>query len=200
MSTVGTLHQKLVYSRRTKVLASELANAIPANSLSILDVGCGDGTIDSLILQHRPGLSITGLDVLVRPKTFIPVWKFDGTRLPYDDQSFDVVMFADVLHHTTDPECLLREAKRVAKVAVVLKDHTRDGFLSNLTLRFMDWVGNAHHNVVLPYNYWPRSRWMLSFQSIGLNIQRWNETLGLYPAPASWVFERRLHFVACLTV
>jgi len=200
VSTVGTLHQKLVYSRRTKVLASELANAIPANSLSILDVGCGDGTIDSLILQHRPGLSITGLDVLVRPKTFIPVWKFDGTRLPYDDQSFDVVMFADVLHHTTDPECLLREAKRVAKVAVVLKDHTRDGFLSNLTLRFMDWVGNAHHNVVLPYNYWPRSRWMLSFQSIGLNIQRWNETLGLYPAPASWVFERRLHFVACLTV
>jgi ubiquinone/menaquinone biosynthesis C-methylase UbiE len=50
-------------------------------------------------------------------------------------------MFVYVLHHTNDPEVLLREAQRVALKAVVLKDHTRNGLLAYTTLRFMDWVG-----------------------------------------------------------
>ena len=101
--------------------------------------------------------------------------------------SVDVVMFADVLHHTSDPEVLLREAQRVARQAVVLKDHTRDGLLAYTTLRFMDWVGNAHHGVVLPYNYWPEARWKTAFASLGLKIQKWQSKIPLYPWPASLV-------------
>src|SRR5262245_22784366 len=103
------------------------------------------------MLENRPDISIRVIDVLVRPNTQIPVDRFNGKHLPHADKSFDVVCFVDVLHHTNDPATLLREARRVARKLVVLKDHTMDGIFAYHTLRFMDWVGNAHHGVALPY-------------------------------------------------
>ena len=126
MGAVGALHSKLVFKRRTRALADALSQAIPPDARTVLDVGCGDGTIARLIQQRRPDLSILGTDVLARPHTHIPVALFDGQRLPFLDGAFDVVMFVDVLHHTDDPTILLREAKRVSRGSVVLKDHTSD--------------------------------------------------------------------------
>src|SRR5262249_21303406 len=135
--------------------------------------------------------------VLVRPTTHIPVKPFAGTNIPHPDASFDAVMFVDVLHHTDDPNVLLREAKRVGRT-IVLKDHFRDGVLANETLRFMDWVGNAHHGVVLPYNYWPRATWDAAFRALAMKPVDLRVELGLYPFPASLIFERGLHFVTRL--
>ncbi len=200
MNPVGALHGQLVFKRRVRVLAEAIAGAIPAGARDVLDVGCGDGTIAALLQQHRPELSVTGVDVMVRPDTKVPVQEFDGVHLPFADRSFDVVMFVDVLHHTDDPTVLLREAKRVARVAVVLKDHRRNSPIAYATLRLMDWVGNAHHGVVLPYNYWSDSAWRKAFADIGLVQEARNEDMGLYPFPASLVFERNLHFLTRLSV
>lgn len=197
MSLVGTLHQNVVFNRRAEVLSSALAALLPPDA-SVLDVGCGNGMIAWLIQEQRPDVSITGIDVLVRPETHIPVEAFDGKTLPRADRSVDAVLFVDVLHHTEDPESLLREARRVTRNAIVLKDHTRDGLLAGARLRFMDWVGNAHHGVVLPYNYWPERQWREAFQRLNLTVAQWHDRLGLYPWPASAVFDSRLHFVARL--
>jgi SAM-dependent methyltransferase len=195
-ATVGALHQRLVFPRRVRVLANHLSGLIPAGS-RILDVGCGDGTIDSVILQQRGDVSIEGVDVLVRPQSQIPVLPFDGSTIPYPNKTFDIVMFVDVLHHTEDPRVLLREAARVGK-AILIKDHFRQGFLAGPTLRFMDWVGNAHHGVALPYNYSTKAQWKVAFEALHLRANTMNESLNLYPAPASWLFDRSLHFVARL--
>jgi hypothetical protein len=64
-------------------------------------------------------------------------------------------MLADVLHHTTDPMVLLREAARVARRSLIIKDHRTSRIGAAVTLRFMDWVGNRPHHVPLTYNYWP---------------------------------------------
>lgn len=199
MRGIGTLRERLVVPRRTIVLAGALSRAL-FDVQTTLDVGCGEGSIDLLIQAAVPGLMIQGIDVLVWPEARIPVETFDGYQLPFDDKNFDAVMFVDVLHHTDDPMVLLREAKRVARRAIVLKDHTSDGALADLILRFMDWVGNAHHNVTLPCNYWSEQRWRAAFVELGLSIERWQSTLGLYPWPASLVFERGLHFVTRLAI
>ncbi|MGH9685953.1 MAG: class I SAM-dependent methyltransferase [Candidatus Acidiferrales bacterium] len=194
LGVVRVLHGKTVFGRRVRVLARHLAGLIPAGS-HVLDVGCGDGAIDHLISQNVPGVYVEGIDVLVRPTSHIAVRPFDGLTIPCPQDSFDVVMFVDVLHHTRDPLALLREAARVAKT-ILIKDHTQEGILAGPTLRFMDWVGNAPHRVVLPYNYWTRAQWNEALRAVGLMATRTEIQLGLYPAPASWLFDRKLHFVA----
>jgi ubiquinone/menaquinone biosynthesis C-methylase UbiE len=198
VSVIGNIHDKYVFSRRIQVLSKQLADLIPRNA-KVLDVGCGDGNIARLLSEARPDIKIEGIDVLVRPTTHIPVTQFDGTSIPFGDKSFDAVMFVDVLHHTDDPMVLLAEARRVARQAVILKDHCRDGMLAGPTLRFMDWVGNARHNVVLPYNYWPEAHWREAFHTLGLTPDPWTPKLGLYRWPFSMMFDRKLHFVTRLT-
>ncbi len=198
-ATLGLIHEKLIFGRRVNVLTAALADRLPKNA-RVLDVGCGDGSVDRLISERRPDLSIEGIDVLVRDKTHIRVTPFDGTTIPFPDNSFDAVVFVDVLHHTHDPQVLLAEAKRVARDTVVLKDHNMDGVLAETTLRFMDWIGNARHGVALPYNYWPEWKWRRTFDSMGLSVSAWSSAIGLYPWPISLVFDRSLHFIACLSI
>ncbi len=195
---IGALHEKLVHQNRVHTLATAIAELLPTDAKT-LDVGSGDGELDRHLAELRPDVQIQGVDVLVRAGTRIPVRAFDGTRIPDADDSFDVVLLIDVLHHTTDPVVLLKEARRVARHSVIIKDHCRDGLLAGPTLRFMDWVGNARHGVALPYNYWPRSRWLATFRELKLDIEEWRPKLGLYAAPAGWLFDRSLHFLARLS-
>jgi SAM-dependent methyltransferase len=196
---LNAVHDKAVFGRRVRVLAGHLARAIPARGpASVLDFGCGDGSIARALMALRPELGIEGVDVLIRPTTHIPVTRFDGARLPFPDGAFDYVTIVDVLHHTEDPAAVLGEACRAARRGVVIKDHLLQGFAAMATLRFMDWVGNRGHDVVLPYNYLSPERWNAAFKAAGCSPVSWTENLGLYPQPASLLFDRRLHFVALM--
>jgi SAM-dependent methyltransferase len=194
LAWISRLHHTLVFQRRTRVLAELLAAQIPKGA-SVLDVGCGDGTIASRIAELRPDISIQGVEFLVRPGCKIECRSFDGLKLPYPNTSFDVCLFVDVLHHTQDPAILLREAVRVTRNFVLLKDHLDENFLDDITLRFMDWVGNRPHGVVLTYNYQSRKQWAVYFSLCGLKEENWNADVPLYPWPFSFVVGRGLHFI-----
>ena len=159
MSIVEALHNWYVHDSRPRILSHHLVELIPKNS-SILDVGCGDGLLARLISQNRTDVTLKGIDTLVRQRTYIPIEPFDGEMIPYENESFDGVMFVDVLHHSVDPMILLREAARVGRKIILIKDRTLHVLFAAQTLRFMDKVGNARHGVSLPYNYWPKEREM----------------------------------------
>lgn len=194
---LGSAHERLVYGRRIRVLAQHLAELLPRDA-SVLDVGAGDGLLARRIMDARPDVTITGVDVLARPTAHIPVRLFDGVSLPFADGSYDAVMMIDVLHHATRQETLLREIARVSRDRVVIKDHFVRGPLARPTLRFMDWVGNVRHGVALPYSYWTPERWERAFANVGLRTVALRGRLGLYPWPASMAFDRGLHFIAVL--
>lgn len=194
---IGKLHGRWVFDRRVNRLSGHLHELLK-DQASVLDVGCGDGSIDLLLMRRQPELSIQGIDVLQRPHPHIPVSLYDGHRIPFADDHFDCVMFVDVLHHTDDIPGLLKEASRVARRFVVIKDHLQESALDHQTLRFMDWIGNAPHGVSLPYRYLSRAEWTRAFAEAGLEVDRWDGRLGLYPPPASWLFDRNLHFTARL--
>ena len=197
MNSMGHLHTRYVHGRRVRVLSDHLAELIPRNA-SVLDVGCGDGLVSLLITQKRPDLRVRGIETLIRDRTHIPVCRFDGDILPCRDRGVDVVTFVDVLHHTQDPMMLLREGARAAQKAIVIKDHMSGGVIDNLTLRFMDRLGNIHHRVALPYMYWSEERWFGAFETLNLRVGVWRRDLKLYPRPVRWIFERSLHFIARL--
>jgi SAM-dependent methyltransferase len=166
----------------------------------VLDVGCGDGLLAALLLRQRPEVSLTGLDVQVRERTWIPVQAYDGHAIPFEEASFVAVLFVDSLHHSEDPLGLLREAKRVTRQRVIIKDHTCEGPWDRVTLWFMDYIGNARYGVARPGTYWSKQRWLDAFATLGMTVAEWKSQLELYPWPARYVFERSLHFLARLDV
>lgn len=195
--SVGRVHEKLVFNRRVRVLVDEIGALLPVGA-QMLDVGTGDGQIAKMIGTRQDGTQVQGIDIMERETVHIPVTLFDGKMIPMADNSVDVVTFVDVLHHTDDPQILISEAARVARKAVIIKDHLSENSLDHMTLRAMDWVGNAPHGVVLPYNYAPRRDWDRWFANAALQTETFKTAVPLYPAPLSWVFGRKLHFIARL--
>src|ERR1035438_8017674 len=88
---IGKVHGTLVHRRRVAVLAERLAAMLPPSS-TLLDVGCGDGTVAKLIEERVPGLQVAGAEFSPRPNCAIPCSGFDGAHLPFPDKSFDGCM------------------------------------------------------------------------------------------------------------
>lgn len=197
IDSLSRAHARLVMSRRVEALAGNIAELIDRPG-KLLDVGCGDGTVAALICQKVAGLTADGIDVMARPSCVIPMKVYDGAVFPCAAQSYDYVLFTDVLHHTPDPLILLREAQRVARRAILVKDHLRESAWDDLILRFMDWVGNRPHGVVLPYNYWSERQWRYAWSRLGLEPAAYLIDLGLYPAPFRPLFQNGLHFLVRL--
>lgn len=197
LSAVKALHGRFVLRRRFRVLAHVLAEHITSPA-SVLDIGCGPGTIARLIQERKPSISIRGLEIAARPACLIDFDLYDGRKFPQPDASVDVCMFVDVLHHTDRIEELVRESCRVSRRYVLIKDHLSENWLDDLILRLMDWVGNRPHEVALPYNYLSRQKWDGLFRACHLRVRAWRTQVPLYPFPFNLLFGRQLHFIALL--
>lgn len=192
-----TFHNKMIYSRRMARL-TELISEMLEGSQKILDVGCGDGRIDSYLMSSNKEIEIIGIDVLVRDNTYIDVIEYDGYHIPLKDNVVDTVMVIDVLHHVDDPQRLIKEMVRVTSDSIIIKDHIKVGFVSYIKLRLMDYVGNAHYHVRLPYNYLTKEQWDSVFMNNNLELKIYKTDLNLYTGLFHILFDRKLHFIAKL--
>jgi SAM-dependent methyltransferase len=197
LSWVERWHRKVVSDRRVRVLADILASQMPRDA-SVLDVGCGNGKIGSLLAANRRDLSIEGVEVATRPGCLIPCHSFDGMHLPFADGTFDVCMVVDVLHHTDDICLLMREVARVSRSFVLIKDHICENKLDRNILKVMDWVGNRPHGVRLTFNYQSHLAWTRHFAECSLIVTRWTNDVPLHSFPLSLITGRKLHFVSLL--
>lgn len=104
----------------------KLLTAFEKNELiKILDVGCGDGAVESYMHEYFPAWIINGIDVssesiqqAIKKKISNTTFSFyDGTSIPFADGSFDVVFMAGVLHHINFSmhTVLIKEIQRVLK-------------------------------------------------------------------------------------
>lgn len=172
-----------------------LSAQIPLGA-SVLDIGCGSGEIASDLADE--GRSLRGVDTLARDVCAVEMVTYDGQTLPFDDNTFEWATIIDVLHHASDPERVLAEARRVTTAGIVLKDHFAERRRHHLTLAVMDWVGNRQFGVGRDGRYLSRDEWSEMFDSAGLNVADQNEQIDLYPAPIKPLFESGLHFLARL--
>jgi ubiquinone/menaquinone biosynthesis C-methylase UbiE len=189
------VHEKVTLLNRIQVLSSEFSQLVEKGSL-VLDVGTGSGDIASIIAEKSEA-TLTGIDVLVRGDTKIPVKEFDGKTMPFPDKSYDYVIFIDVLHHTSNVKELLSEASRIARKGIIIKDHNCNSSWQNRVLRFTDWFGNAQYNVHLEFNFKSRTFWKNSFKELGL-IETSYINPKLYPTFTRLVFWKDLDFISKL--
>jgi len=106
------------YSRYTQV---ESFLPIMQKKGKILDLGCGQCIHSKQLIDL--GYNVTSVDVRARSKypDIIPII-YDGKRLPFADNTFDTCLIIAVLHHTTNPELVLREALRVSRRLIIRED------------------------------------------------------------------------------
>lgn len=126
---------------------------------NVLDLGASCGRLASKLSEKLPHIDFIGIDTHVQSKTFIPITKYDGKKIPYPDNSFDCVMMIDVIHHIDYPEIILEEVKRVSKKYVLIKDHYWNNKFDLSLLKFADYIGNKPYGVNLPYNFFKVSDW-----------------------------------------
>lgn len=195
-----SIHNKYVFQRRIQVLSDEISSVL-GDAKTVLDIGCGDGTISKLSAEKKGnGVKFSGIDVMARPTCAIDFKLFDGNTIPYADNSFDAAMFIDVLHHLDHIKEIITEARRVSSKYIIIKDHLYKSQLDYDILKFMDWVGNKPHSVEVIFNFKKEEFWRVLFEELGLEIVQFNKKIPLYPFPFNMVFGRELHFVALLKI
>ncbi len=137
---------------------------------SILDVGCNDGLVAEMMMQLNPTLRISGVDVQSLHRARIPKVLYDGSRLPYADGCFDVVMAIDVLHHSHHILPVLEEMKRVAKKYLVIKDQTANNACSRYMISWSDYLANLPYGIECVFNFPSHQEWRLYFEQANLRM------------------------------
>jgi ubiquinone/menaquinone biosynthesis C-methylase UbiE len=112
------------------------------NQLKILDAGCGTGRLAELMSKIG---TVTGIDMSDEALQFakernITVQKASVMKLPFKDNSFDIVTSIDVLYHknVTDDIKALKELYRVVK----------PGGIVIVRLQAIPWLTSSHDKVV----------------------------------------------------
>ncbi|MDG3017231.1 methyltransferase domain-containing protein [Speluncibacter jeojiensis] len=138
-------HESVLRSHRQRTAENSAGYLLPhlGAGVSVLDVGCGPGTITSdLAALVTPGrvtavevtdtaLELARTEAAERGSTNIDFVVADVHALGFPDDTFDVVHAHQVLQHVADPVHALQEMRRVCKPGgfVAARDSDYTGFV-----------------------------------------------------------------------
>jgi len=122
--------EKLLNSMQSKKGAFDLTRKLLGfvelnGKQDFLEVGCGNGMVSKYLARNYGG-SVVGIDVDteqiglagrdIREMQNIRFLEADATNLPFEDNSFDIVLSLGVLHHINNWLDVMKEIKRVLKM------------------------------------------------------------------------------------
>jgi ubiquinone/menaquinone biosynthesis C-methylase UbiE len=122
----------------------------------VLEVGAGDGSILKLLADknfapeyYAVEISESGISrIQSRNITNLKsVQLFDGYHLPFEDNSFDLIILSHVLEHVEHERLLLREIKRVARHCVI---EVPKDYKAGVDTRIKHFLSYGHINVYTP--------------------------------------------------
>lgn len=124
--------------------------------IDLLDAGCGTAPMISLLTVRYPEAHFTGIDITpkmieVAKAKRLPNTTFvcgDCEHLPFDADSFDVVICSQSFHHYPNPLNFLKSVKRCLRPGgrLILRDMTMPGrvlhwFVNTIELPFLNLLG-----------------------------------------------------------
>jgi SAM-dependent methyltransferase len=128
---LGRVNRSFTFSLPFERLLPAMVGEVKCQSLSILDLGAGDGMLGRTLTdwaQHRGWhWCVTNLDLSVLALQLNPGGlnvAGSAFKLPFRENSFDVVIASQMAHHLSDDEVvrLLREAWRVGMRGMLVCD------------------------------------------------------------------------------
>lgn len=131
-------------SLRIKIMLS-MVDSLDLQGKNILDIGCHDGTFLSLIKNRNNnffGLEASDWAVAESRKKGIRVQQFffdDKTKLPFEEEFFDVIAAGEIIEHIYDTDFFLEEIRRTLKTGGKLLVSTPN--IASLGRRFLLFFG-----------------------------------------------------------
>jgi SAM-dependent methyltransferase len=133
-------HESVLRSHRWRTAENSAAYLLPhlASGASLLDVGCGPGTVTAdLAARVAPGrvtaveisaeaLQLARAEAAARGQDNIDFAVADVHALDFGDDTFDVIHAHQVLQHVADPVQALREMRRVCRPGGVVAARDSD--------------------------------------------------------------------------
>ncbi len=129
-------HASVLRSHRQRTAENSAAYLLPhlRAGMSLLDVGCGPGTITTDLAERVAPGAVVALDSTLevgRLVAGVPFVAADLFALPHGDRVFDVVHAHQVLQHVADPAGALGEMGRVCRSGGLVA--ARDGDYGAMT-------------------------------------------------------------------
>lgn len=191
-------HDSVLRAHRSRTAQNSAGFLLPhlRDDMTLLDVGCGPGTVTADLARIVAGGQVVGVDasgkVLDAAREHADALGYTNVRfeqanayeLPFDDDTFDVVYAHQLLQHLSDPVEALREMRRVAKpgglVAVRDADYAAMAWYPE-TAGLTEW-NELYHEVTHAYGFEPDAgrRLMSWVQEAGLD--------GIVPSASSWCY------------
>ena len=159
---------KKLYVRSGKAYIKQCMQWIDENS-SALDIGCGNGYKSIEFMKHF-NLNLVGLDIDNWLETSIPFQKFDGLNIPFPEKSFDISMFLYVLHHATDQEQLLLEAKKVTKKYVIVYEDVVNNRFDRIASALHGKMFNGIYDISNKCTFRSEKEWRAIFERCGFQV------------------------------
>jgi SAM-dependent methyltransferase len=106
----------------------------------VLDIGCRYGALTS---RYAAGNDVVGMDVdkealeAAAELGIETIWADAEEPLPFDDESFEVVVAGELLEHVRDPSALVVEAHRVLRPGGTFVGSVPNAFRLKNRLRFL---------------------------------------------------------------
>ena len=139
--------------------------------LDILDVGGGEGYVGAALADM--GHQVQLVDIADRNRSQLAHRTYDGDRLPWEDEAFDVVVLSYVLHHARDPDQVLAESLRVGGEVVILET-VYEARWDRWRTTLLDWGANMLRGMAPePLHFDRVEGWMERIERAGGEVVQW---------------------------
>lgn len=133
----------------------------------IIDVGSGTCNVCEILQENNYKvipIDIQDLSFVDKIKPIV----YDGRKIPFGDEEFDVSIVLSVLHHVSAPESILNEAMRVSKIVIITEDTYKSKLHKYLTWFFdsllnLEFIGHPHTNQT-------DEKWKKTFDRLNLEL------------------------------
>lgn len=156
---------------RAEKIVRLFEDQIPRGS-RILDLGGGWGFYADPLKKR--GNEHLVLDVVKPGYQKAPVVLYEGSRIPFPDQSFDVTVLVTVLHHVPDPASLFKEVRRVTRRKVVVVEDLYRHALGRLWTICRDRILNVEF-MSHPHQFRKDGEWRELFGAAGFSVGSFKE-------------------------
>ncbi len=159
----------LTMKDRAAAIAEQLALHF-APGQSLLEIGAGKGHV-ARALKEVARVDIRLVDVVDYNDTDMRLELYDGSRLPFPDNTFDYSLLIFVLHHTSEPVSLLKEALRVSRGGVIVMENHVEGWLRRQVTRAVDSVPHFLYGVPICYHTNTIGEWNELFSQLPVRAE-----------------------------